>query len=195
LRILDSKQRESIVLQLCCNFPCPFFQLPGGWFSELSPPPPIANFGFETTGMNCAPIALNCAAIFFNCTRPFFNYLEGGFRKLDAPLWIPGPKQLESIVLNCAAIPFTCAGPFSHDAITRGPILRNCTYFLFENCGPVLRDTKFVSPENSFRPQNFRIRSLELEESIVFGAQLIKPILDPQLEMGGGIRETDLKQW
>jgi len=70
-------------------------------------------------------------------------------------------------MLNCAAIPLTCAGPFFHDAITRGRILRNCTYFLFENCGLVPRDTKLVSPENSSRSQNLRIRSLELKKSIV----------------------------
>ena len=45
--------------------------------------------------------------------------------------------------------------------------MRNCTYFLFENCDLVLRDMKLVFPENISRSQNLRIRSLELTESIV----------------------------
>jgi len=41
------------------------------------------------------------------------------------------------------------------------------TYSLFENWGLVLIDTKLVSPENSSRFLNLRIRSLELKESIM----------------------------
>jgi len=88
----------------------PFFQLPEGRFSELSPPP-IANFGFETA-------EINCAAIFFNCTGPFFQFQGGDLRRILG-------LNCAQIMLNCAAIPFTCADHSLHDAITRDRILRN----------------------------------------------------------------------
>ena len=67
-------------------------------------PPPIANFRFEITGFNCAPIVLNCAAIFFNCTRPSFQLPGGWFSGLRPPLRISGSKQRESIVLRLCSI-------------------------------------------------------------------------------------------
>jgi len=108
-------------------------------------PSPFANFGFRITGINCASIVLSCAAIFSIVPARFFNYPGGGFRN-SAPLANFGFEttgiNCAPIMLNCAAIPFTCVGSFFHDAITRGRILRNCAYFLFENCDLVLRDPR-----------------------------------------------------
>ena len=109
---------------------------------------------------------------FFNRPRLFLQLPGGWLLELRPPIAnfrFETPEiNYAPIMLNCAAILFTCAGTFFHDAITRGRILRNCTYFLFENYSLVLRDTKWVSPENSSRSQNLRIRSLELKESIVY---------------------------
>ena len=71
LRISDSKQRESIVPQLCSIVPTPFFSITRG--VVFGTQTPIANFGFGSTGINCAPIMLNCAAIPFTCAGPFFH--------------------------------------------------------------------------------------------------------------------------
>jgi len=125
LRISDSKQQESVVLQLC-SIVLQFFQLYLSLFSitrmdgcrNCAPPlhcefriafPPIANFLFETTEISCVPIVLNCAVIFLNCTRPFFQLLEGGGAGTQTPpLRISGSKQRESIVLQlCSTEPCT----------------------------------------------------------------------------------------
>ena len=67
-------------------------------------PPPIANFGFETTGTNCA-------AILFNCTGPFFPLPGGSFSELSYPLphcefWIRNNGN--QLCSNCADILFNC---------------------------------------------------------------------------------------
>jgi len=73
------QQRESTVVQLCLFeliffsiVPVPFFHFQGGGSRNFAPSP-IANFGFETTRMNCALIMLNCAAIPSTCAGPFFH--------------------------------------------------------------------------------------------------------------------------
>ena len=50
-----------------------------------------------------------------------------------------------------------------------------------------------LSPSTVLRkgPEQLKIIAAQLS---TIGAQLIKPILDPQLEMGGGFRETDLEE-
>jgi len=179
LRILDSKQRESILLQLrsncaqsCCNFfNCtdPFFQLPGGG-SRNSDPPPIANLGFETIGINYSSIVFNCAAIFCDCTHPFFQLPGGWFSKLRPTIANFGFKTTEINLQLCSTVlQFLSLVPAPFFT-TQSPEVECCGIvltFLFENCGLVFWDTKLVSAENSSRSQNLQIRSLELKESIV----------------------------
>jgi len=40
-------------------------------------PAPNANFGFETTRINCAPVVLNCAEIFPSVTDPTMQLRRG----------------------------------------------------------------------------------------------------------------------
>jgi len=73
--------------QFCSNCAGPFPPIlrKGGGKGLGRRQPPIANFGFETTGINCASIVLNCAAMFFNCTGYFFP-LSGGWFSALSPL-------------------------------------------------------------------------------------------------------------
>jgi len=133
--ISDSEQRESIVLQFFSIVPASFFSYQGGGLrtQDLAQPPPlpIANLGFRTTGINCAPIVLNCAENFPPVTGPMIKLHRrkgGWFSKFS---------------LSASHSRFL-------DTITWGPILQNCTYFLFENRGLFLRNTKLISLEVQF---------------------------------------------
>ena len=101
------------MLQLCCNYFQLNWSLPpnialggvGGGGLERHQPP-IANFGFKTTGINCATIGFNCADIFLIYNRPFFRLLGRWFSDLSPlpPLRISDSKQRESIVLQLCSI-------------------------------------------------------------------------------------------
>jgi len=138
LQISDSKQRESIVLQLCSimlQLQCfsivlaPFFNYWGGGSRNSVP---HCEFWIRNNGNQ-----LLCSIVlqFFSIVpTPFFNY-QGVVSELRPPIanfeFETTRLNCALIMLNCAAIPFICAGSFFHDAITQGRILRNCTYFLF----------------------------------------------------------------
>ena len=93
LRISDSKQRESIVLQLY-SIVLQFFQLyrtlfsiTRGWFSELSPPP---HFEFRIRNNRNQPCS-NCAQLccnFFQLYLPLFSITRGGgwFSEIRPPI-------------------------------------------------------------------------------------------------------------
>jgi len=71
----------------------------------------IANFGSETTGINCARIVLNYAAIVFNCTGTFFQLPGGWFSELSV---MPPPIAdfgLGTAGINWAQIFSSCDWP------------------------------------------------------------------------------------
>ena len=145
--------------QLCYffNFTGPFFQFPGGGGGSRNSASLIANFGFETTRINCAPIVLNCAAIFFNCTGPFFQLPGRWFSELShplPPLQILDSKQRESIMLQLCSIVlhfFQLYPPFF--SITRGwvselrsPIANVGFETTRINCAPVVLNCAEIFP-------------------------------------------------
>jgi len=142
------------MLQLCCNYFQLNWSLPpnialggvGGGGLERHQPP-IANFGFKTTGINCALIVLNCADIFSNCNGPFFQFPGGRFSELS-PLphcEIQIRNNENQLCTNCAQLCrnfFKLYRPFF--SITRGVVLGiqpPIVNFGFEttgiNCAPI----------------------------------------------------------